>query len=292
MSLFSGVFVANATPFDAKGKLDLVAYDNHLQFLVDKGVHGFVPCGTTGEGALITHEERNEIISRTVKVAKAKGLKTIPGCGTNNTAATLELIRTAREMGCDAALVVTPYYVKPTPGGITAHYLHLAERGDLPILLYNVPSRTGLHLSVDIVMKLLEHPRIVGIKEASGQHGYWLALSRAMNLKEKALLAGDDDALATICALGGSGIISASANVAPAQFVEIYNYAREGNVTEAFAAQKRLSPLVQSLFLETNPAPVKYALKKMGLFENNLRLPLVPVTRATEDAVTAALGAL
>lgn len=287
MNLFSGVFVATITPFDTDGVILWDALDEHIQFLVRSGVHGLVPCGTTGEASMLTTAERRQVIERTKKLAGS--LPVIAGCGSNSTAVCLEMIREARQLGCAGALVVTPYYTKPTPAGLIAHYHKLADEGGLPIVLYNVPSRTNIHLSVETVTRLCEHPNIVGIKEASGQYGYWLALSQAMDLKEKALLAGDDDGFAVIRALGGSGIISASANVVPAQFVKLYDLTREGNWEEAFRQQKKLYPLIHSLFMETNPAPIKYALQHMGRGAFSLRLPLVSVGPVTEAAIAKAL---
>lgn len=290
MSQFSGVYVATITPFDKEGAILWDALDEHIRFLVKSGVHGLVPCGTTGEAATLTATERRQVIERTQKHAGA--LPVIAGCGSNSTATCIEMIREARQLGCNGALVVTPYYNKPTPAGIIAHYHKLADEGGLPIVLYNVPSRTGIHLSVETVTHLSQHPNIAGIKEASGQYGYWLALSQAMDLKEKSLLAGNDDEFAVIRALGGSGIISAAANVVPGHFVKLYELTQKGNWAGAFTEQKKLYPLVQSLFLETNPAPIKYALQHLGRQGSSLRLPLVSVGPATETAVAGALKSL
>ncbi len=284
-----GVFVAITTPFTRKGIVDEPALKKHLEWLAAAGVHGFVPAGTTGEGSVLSREERKIVIQAALSVARAKGLKVIAGCGGNHTEKVLELLVEAKSLGCDAALVVTPYYNKPTPRGLLAHYEHLATHVDIPIILYNVPSRTGVSLSVETTLKLFESPTIIGIKEASGQYGTWLQLSNEMNLMEKSLLAGDDDAFAVILALGGSGIISASANIAPHQFVQIYDFAKNGQWTEAFDLQKRLLPLVRSLFLETSPSPTKWALNKMGFAETCVRLPLVEITEATAGSVTKAL---
>jgi len=216
----------------------------------------------------------------------------VAGCGGNDTSKVLELVHEAKELGSDAALVVTPYYNKPTQAGLLAHYRFLADRGGLPIVLYNVPGRTGVNLAVETAAQLLEHENIIGIKEASGQWGQWLGLSSAVNVAVKSLLAGDDDALAPIQSLGGAGIISASANAVPELFVAAYEAGRQGKWDEAFRLQKRLCPFVRALFLETNPAPLKYALEVLGHGEGHLRLPLVPVQPATETAVRAALNGL
>lgn len=284
-----GVYVATITPFDSEKKLLLPALRAHLESLARAGVHGFVPCGTTGETATLNRVERWEVLSVALEVARREGLKVIAGCGGNNTAAVLELIQEAKELGCDAALVVTPYYNKPTAAGLVAHYRYLADRGGLPILPYNVPGRTNVHLGLDSVREIFDHPQIVGLKEASGNWSHWLGLAHSLNLAGKALMAGDDDAMAPILALGGTGIISASANVAPEPFVALYKAAKEGRLHDAFQWQKKLYPLTRSLFLETNPAPVKFALEALGRGEANLRLPLVPIGRSTEEAVLAAM---
>jgi len=289
---FEGVFVANVTPFDSKGNVLTEGLENHLSFLADRGVQGFVPCGTTGEAATLNLEEWRNVIATTKKFAAARGLKTIAGCGGNCTWMVLERLREAKELGCDAALVVTPYYNKPTSAGVIAHYEHLADQGTLPIILYNVPSRTNVSLSADTVARLFAHPNIVGLKEASGQYSHWLDLASRLDLSTKALLAGDDDAFVTMRALGGSGIISASANLVPEHFVRLHAFTSAGQWQEAFHLQKRLHPLIRSMFAETNPAPVKYALSRLGLVDDRLRLPLVPVGTETRALVDRSLREL
>jgi 4-hydroxy-tetrahydrodipicolinate synthase len=272
-----------------------------LEFLASHGVDGFVPCGTTGESTALSPEERRAVIALTREVAKSRGLKTIAGCGGNATASVLALIQEAEELGCDAALVVTPYYNKPTQAGLLAHYRYLADHSRLPILLYNVPSRTGVSLAVETTAKLLEHPGIVGIKEASGQYGQWLAIAHQLDTR-KSLLAGDDDAFACVLALGGSGTISAAANLVPGLFVAMYRHAAKGELGAAFQIQKKLFPLIKALFAETNPAPLKFALHHLtqaparsgssGVLENVLRLPLTPIGQATELLLLEAMRGL
>ena len=169
-----GVFVAHTTPFTPDGKVDVAALKRHLEWCAAAGVHGFVPAGTTGEGSVLDHEERKLVIGTALEVARAHGLKVIAGCGGNHTEKVLGLLQEAKAMGCDAALVVTPYYNKPTQPGLFAHYTYLADRCDLPIVLYNVPGRTSVSLAVETTVELLKHPNIVGIKEASGQYSHWL----------------------------------------------------------------------------------------------------------------------
>jgi 4-hydroxy-tetrahydrodipicolinate synthase len=292
MLKWKGVYPAVVTFFDERGELALDSLEAHLENLALAGVHGFVPCGTTGESATLTATERAKVIAISVKVAKKHGLKVIAGCGSNNTAAVKPLLDEAAELGADAALVVTPYYNKPTQAGLIAHYRALADHSRIPIILYNVPGRTSVSIAPETVAQLFQHPNICGIKEASGQYGNWLALASQLNLKEKCLLAGDDDAFAPIQALGGVGIISASANVAPREFVKLYTLMESGKWPEAFQLQAKLLPLVKSLFQETSPAPAKEALSMMSAFPKSLRLPLVPVGSATAEAVRKALKEL
>ena len=264
LDLIRGVYVANFTPFRAGEGLDLPAYQRHLTWLNDAGVQGFVPCGTTGESAALTSEERNLLIETTVAFAKGKGLKVIAGCGSNNTQTALGYLEKAGAMGSDAALVVTPYYNRPTAAGVVAHYIG----------------------------EILALPNVVAVKEASGSFAQWLSLSTQEVFKHKALLAGDDDALAAILALGGTGIISASANVAPKAFVAIQKSFDEKNWALGFEIQKKVLPLVKALFRETSPAPAKKALEWMGFGDGSLRLPLVPITAESESVLRAALKAV
>jgi 4-hydroxy-tetrahydrodipicolinate synthase len=287
-----GVYVALATPFQANGDLDSASLDKLIAYVIDAGVHGLVPCGTTGESPALSREEKRQVIALSVKAAAAKKLKVIAGCGTNCTRTTLEAMHEAADLGADGALIVSPYYNKPTPEGLLRHFTEAADKGRLPVVLYNVPGRTGVNLTPDLVQKLFQHPNIVAIKEASGQFGQWLAIAESCDLAAKSLLAGDDDSFAPVLALGGSGIISASANVAPAQFVAMYDAFRSGDAAGAWSIQKRLSPLVKALFAESNPGPVKHALSRLGLGEDALRLPLVPVREATRAALASAMKGL
>ena len=292
LDLIRGVYVANFTPFRAGEGLDLPAYQRHLTWLNDAGVQGFVPCGTTGESAALTSEERNLLIETTVAFAKGKGLKVIAGCGSNNTQTALGYLEKAGAMGSDAALVVTPYYNRPTAAGVVAHYRFLAERSPLPIVAYHVPGRTNVLLTPETIGEILALPNVVAVKEASGSFAQWLSLSTQEVFKHKALLAGDDDALAAILALGGTGIISASANVAPKAFVAIQKSFDEKNWALGFEIQKKVLPLVKALFRETSPAPAKKALEWMGFGDGSLRLPLVPITAESESVLRAALKAV
>lgn len=290
-----GVHVANVSFFKASGELDLDALDKHLHFLATSGVHGFVPCGTTGEGATLRHDEWVAVVQRAVAVAKGKGIQVTAGCGSNSTSVVAEMMQEAKRLGADAALVVTPYYNKPTQSGLLAHYTHLAnaaKNGGLPIVLYNVPGRTAVSLSAATIKALWALPEIIAIKEASASYALWEELSCELDLQKKALLAGDDDAYAIVMGFGGSGIISASANVAPRAFVAIHDLFAEGNWRRAFELQAQLLPLVKAMFLETNPAPAKCALSILHDQPETLRLPLVPVCEASRKIIGEAVSGL
>jgi len=291
--VFQGVFVATVTPFKSQnGEVDFKVFESHLSWLSESGVNGFVPCGTTGEGPCLTDEERKKLIKLSVDVSRGQGLKVIAGCGSNSTALALKMISEAKDQGADGALVVTPYYNKPTQEGLIAHYEYLADKSSLPIVLYHVPGRTNVSFQMSTLQRLFQHPKIVGIKEASGNHGFWMGMSQAFDWKKKDVLAGDDDAFALIQQLGGRGIISATANVAPKEFVKLFQFTESGDWSKAFELQKKLLPLIQAMFTETNPSPAKEALKILGRMENTVRLPLVNVSPKTSELITQSLEAL
>ena len=286
----SGVWVAVVSFFNEDFSLDLPAFKNHCQWLMDSGVDGLVPCGTTGEGPTLSSSERAQLVEAALSVTSNRpNKKVIVGCGSNNTATTQILLNQAAEMGAHAGLVVTPYYNKPTQAGLLAHYRTLADHSKIPIVLYNVPSRTGVNLAPETVHTLWQHPNIIGLKEATGNHSQWLSLTSPSIPSGKFLLAGDDDAYATLTALGASGIISASANVAPELFVRLHQHLSQENWAEAFKLQKQLMGLIQSFFSETNPGPIKYALSRLKKGKNRLRLPLVSVAPETEHKIAAQL---
>ncbi|NBX75280.1 MAG: 4-hydroxy-tetrahydrodipicolinate synthase [Proteobacteria bacterium] len=287
-----GVWVATATFFNQAGALDLNSFEKHCSWLFESGVEGVVPCGTTGEGPTLSPEDRRFLIETAVKVASRKSKQVIAGCGGNNTDSVQKLILEAKDFGAHAALVVTPYYNRPTQEGLVAHYQTLADKSPIPLVLYNVPSRTGVNLLPETVSQLWQHPNIIGLKEATGLHSQWLSLFSSPLPQGKSVLAGDDDAFATLFSLGASGIISASANVVPQHFVQLDSLLRAGNFPEAFALQKKLFPLIKTLFAETNPAPIKFALEKMGRGLNRLRLPLVPVKKETQETICKQLSNL
>ena len=292
MDRIEGVYVATATPFNQEGELETTHYLKLLESLHKAGVDGFVPLGTTGEMATLSESEKKELIQLTLQFAKPLGKRVMVGCGGPDTKRVMESIDYAATQGADSVLVVTPYYNRPTPRGVKEHYHFLADRSPIPIILYHIPIRTALTLSADNIIDILAHPKMAGIKESSGSYALWLELSCRLDLSQKSLLAGDDDALALMLALGGSGIIAAGGNVAPAPFVKMYRQAKRGEWAAVFAEQKKLSPFVKSMFLETNPAPIKYALSKVLGWKNCLRLPLVSVTQETSERIDSVLKAM
>jgi 4-hydroxy-tetrahydrodipicolinate synthase len=286
-----GVYVAALTPFTEKGELDLLVLQTHLAFLVSEKVHGLVPCGTTGESPTIKPAERTAIVKACIELTRGTSVQTMVGCGGNDTASVADLIQEAEGLGASSTLVVTPYYNRPTQSGLIAHYVALADKAHKPLFLYHVPGRTQVAFTLDTVRALFQHPKIAGIKEASGQYSFWTALAEVARENHKTVLAGDDDAFAVIQSLGGKGIISACANLVPGAFVRLFEAMENGRWTEVFKLQQALIPLVRALFAETSPAPLKYAFSKRGKMANSLRLPLVPVSASTQTLIENALSA-
>lgn len=296
-----GSMVALVTPFK-DGAVDEASLRGLIQWQLAQGSDGLVPCGTTGEGATLEADEQDRVIRICVEEsrawAEAKGgppRPVVAGCGSNSTKKTIENVRRARESGAHATLVVTPYYNKPTQEGLFRHYEAVAKEGGLPVVMYNIPGRAAVDLLPETVARLSRVPGIAGIKEASGN------IVRVAEIREKAhpnfsIYAGDDMFTLPTLALGGQGVISACANVAPADFALVCDAFFGGNLEAARAAQIRLAPLVRAMFVETNPIPVKYALHKMGkIAHGDLRLPLTtlsPEAAAKVDLALRAYGAI
>lgn len=288
--MFEGPTVALITPFVKSKKVDYEALKGLIEFQLENGTKGFVPCGTTGEAATLTLEERKKVIEKTVDFVNKKGF-VIAGTGTNSTESTIELTKFAKEVGADGVLIVCPYYNKPTQEGIYQHYKKVAEGVDIPIILYNIPSRTGVNITVDTMRELSKIPNIVGVKEASGS-----ILQVSEIVKECGdtftVLSGEDALTLPIMSVGGKGVISATSNVAPTEMANIVSLSMENRYEEARKVHLRLLPLFKTLFAETNPGPVKTALKLMGLCDGSVRLPLVPVRRSTEELLRRVLKEL
>ncbi|RMG46361.1 MAG: 4-hydroxy-tetrahydrodipicolinate synthase [Acidobacteria bacterium] len=284
-----GVFTALVTPFREGGAVDEEAFVRLVDRQLEAGVHGLVPCGTTGEAPALEQEEWERLVAVTVERAKGR-VPVVAGTGTNNTALTIARTRRARELGADAALVVTPYYNKPNPAGLLAHYRAVAEEGGLPIVFYNVPSRTGLNATPEILRPIAEIELVRAVKEASG------SLSQAHTLiKERpggvAVLSGEDELTCAMTLMGGDGVVSVVSNVDPAGTVRMVEAALAGDAEAARREHERLLDLMRALFAETNPVPAKAALAALGLCADAVRPPLAPASPATRSRLEKALRA-
>ncbi len=289
--LFMGVGTAVVTPFK-NGEVDYESYRKLVKWQVDSGVKAIVVAGTTGEGATLRLEERERLISISKEICECKA-QIIVGTGTNDTQKALELSLNAQKSGADALLIVTPYYNKPTQDGLYEHYKYIAERVDRPIIIYNVPSRTGINIAPETVAKLAESVQnIRAIKEANAdvnQADEIYRLTRGMNFY---IYSGNDDrAFHMICA-GARGVISVASNVIPTQMVQLVDAALSSNISRALDIHMRYLELMKALFIETNPLPVKAALYLMNMIENEFRLPLTPPKASTIEKLRAVLISL
>ena len=285
--LFKGVITALITPL-RDGKVDVAAFTRLLERQIAAGVHGVVPMGTTGESASLTADEHKQVVELCVSVAAGR-VRVIAGAGSSATDKAIELVRIAKTVGADGALVVTPYYNRPSQAGLAAHFEAIAEAVQLPVLLYNVPGRTGVDMSNETVAKLAAHPNIVGIKDATGD------LSRVSWMRTHIdgqfdLISGDDPSYLGYHAQGGVGVISVTSNVAPEGMVAMHEAAQAGDYATARDWQDRLIGLCKALFLDNSPAPTKYALAKLGLCTEEVRLPLSLTADAVKPAIDKALA--
>jgi 4-hydroxy-tetrahydrodipicolinate synthase len=285
--MFFGSIPALVTPF-AGGRVAEDTFAEFVEWQIAEGSNALVPCGTTGESATLNRDEHRQVIARAVQVANGR-VPVIAGCGSYSTEAAIELVRAAAEVGADAVLVVVPYYNKPSQAGLAAHFTAVADASPLPVIVYNVPSRTVADISVETLAKISRHPKIVGIKDATGN----LARVSAQRLacgEDFCQLSGNDDMALGFNAMGGVGCISVTANVAPKLCSEFQKAMREGRWDEALALQDRLYPLHAALFTDASPGPTKYALSRVRPgFPTDLRLPLVEASEASRRAVDAAL---
>ena len=284
--MFEGLMVAMVTPF-RDGAVDLDGTARLVEFMLEGGVEGLVVSGSTGEAATCSVEERRALWRFVHERARGRAA-VIAGSGTNSTADSIALTRMAEELGLDGVMLVTPFYNKPTPKGQIAHFTTVAKSTRLPVIVYNVPGRTGTNSTPDVLEKLVAVSNVVAIKEASG------SLDQASTLKARTrftLLSGDDSLTLPMVAVGAAGVISVAGNVAPRPMRELCDHARAGRMAEAEGLHRRLLPLFRALFLESNPGPVKFLLSAMGLIENQLRLPLVPVEPSTEQVILEAARA-
>ena len=287
--MLTGSLVAIVTPMHPDGSLDLPALRKLVDWHIESGTTGIVVVGTTGESPTVDVDEHCTLIKTTVDHV-GKRIKVIAGTGANSTAEAIELTRFALEVGADACLSVAPYYNKPTQDGLYRHFRAIAEAVDLPLILYNVPGRTVSDIGVDTVLRLAQVSGIIGIKDATSDLVRHVELLRRIPQdKDFSFLSGNDDTALAYMLLGGHGVISVTANVAPAPMASLCKAALAGNLTEARAINSRLMPLHTGLFVESNPIPVKWALADMGRIESGIRLPLTALDAKFHDTVRAAL---
>ncbi len=284
--MFTGSMVALATPFK-NGAVDEEKLPELVEFQLSKGTDAICPCGCTGEAATLSHNEQIRVIEIVIEAVAGRG-KIIAGTGSNNTEEALELTRRAKQAGADGALMITPYYNKPTQGGLINHYTRAAKIG-LPVMLYNVPSRTGVNMLPETVAELSKVENIAAIKEAGGSVDQ---VSVILSLCDINVLSGDDSLTLPMMAVGAKGVVSVAANVAPAEIKALIEDFNEFNMEEAQRIHYELLPLFKALFCETNPIPVKRALSMMGLIENELREPLMPLSAENEPKLKAVLEEL
>ena len=285
--MFTGSLVALITPF-RNGEVDEKAFVDFCQWQIKEGTDGLVPVGTTGESPTLSMEEHKRVIELCVQAAKGTGVPVIAGTGSNSTAEAIELTQYAKKVGADASMLVVPYYNKPTQEGLYQHFKAVAEAVDMPILLYNVPPRTGGDMQVETVVRLSAVRNIVGIKDAS----YDMArptLTKVKSAKSFCQLSGEDASAIGFLAQSGDGCISVTANIAPRLLAEMHDAWKARQIEKAQAINERLMPLHKALFVETSPAPVKYGAELLGKCSAELRLPLVAPTEATRKQVREAM---
>jgi 4-hydroxy-tetrahydrodipicolinate synthase len=287
--MLEGTIVAIVTPFK-NGKLDKKALKGLVEFQIKNGTKAIVPCGTTGEASTLSFEEHKAVIDIVIETVKGR-VPVIAGTGSNNTAEAVELTAYAKKAGADASLVVTPYYNKPTQEGLFLHYRTLAKAVDLPMVLYNVPGRTGVNLLPATVARLAEVKNIVAVKEASGNLGQVGEIIRTVP-KDFTVLSGDDGLFFPMMALGAKGVISVASNVAPRLMADLYDAWVAGDIDRARALHYKLMPLFDVLFIETNPIPVKTAVALMGLANEEFRLPLSPMGADNKKKLAKVLSGL
>lgn len=288
-----GTYTALLTPFTADGeRVDWAALKKLVETQIDAGVEGLVPCGTTGESPTLTHAEHTEVIAKVIEWAKAKNSKTviIAGTGSNSTAEAVSLTKEAVAAGADAVLSVNPYYNKPVQAGLTLHFQKIADASKVPVVLYNIPGRSAVGMTVDTITALSKHGNITAIKEATGDLGFMAQVIQATEGR-MTLLSGDDNLIVPVLSIGGAGVISVISNVYPKE---------TGDITRDFFAGKadvtrknflKLLPLCKAMFVETNPIPVKFAAAKKGLCVNSLRLPMTQLGASFESVVAGAMQA-
>ena len=291
-AMFTGAYTALVTPFTRDGKVDEPRMRELVENQIRSGVDGVVPCGTTGESPTLSHEEHNHVIELVVKFVASR-CKVIAGTGSNSTAEAIFMTQHAAKVGADATLQVAPYYNKPTQAGLYAHFRTIAEQGGLPVVIYNIPSRTGVDVANETLARLRRDlpDRIVGLKEATGQVDRVSQL-RPLVDREFAILSGDDSLTLPMMSVGAAGVISVASNVIPREVTDMVHAALKGDYERAGRIHAKLFPLFKDLFVETNPVPVKAAMAMMGQVEEWVRLPLVPLSDGSRAQLRKTLQSL
>ena len=284
--MFKGSNVALITPF-RKGAVDEKGFQDFVDWQIKEGTHGLVPCGTTGESPTLSHDEHKRVVELCIEVAKGR-VPVIAGTGSNSTEAAIELTRHAREAGADAALVVNPYYNRPTQEGLYQHFKALHDAVDLPLIIYNIPGRTAVDMSVATMARLAKLPNVVGVKDATADLARPLRTREAIGEKF-CMLSGEDHTAVAFLAQGGDGCISVTANVAPRACADMHEAWQKGDVKRSMKINQRLLPLHDALFAETSPSPVKYAASLLGKCTSEVRLPLVVPMPETQEKVRQAM---
>ena len=285
--MFRGSIVAIVTPFSG-GQVDEEKLRELVEFHVSQGTHGIVPCGTTGESATLTYEEHKHVVSIVVDQVGGR-VPVIAGSGSNSTAEALELTRFAKEVKADAALVITPYYNKPPQECLYQHYSYLAKEVDFPIIVYNVPSRTGVDILPQTIARLTKIPQIIGVKEATGSVRRTTEILALVDREDFCILSGDDFIVYPLMCVGATGVISVVANVVPRMMADLVESFEKGDHSKARELHYRLQPMCEAMFYETNPIPVKAALVEMGLIQDEVRLPLCSMSQANRERLMKVL---
>ena len=285
--MFEGAYTAIVTPFNKKGDVDYDKLKALIQIQIEAGIDGIVPVGTTGESPTLDGGEHEKVIETTIASCKGR-VKVIAGTGSNSTKEALSLTRFAADIGADGTLQVTPYYNKPNQTGLVRHFSAIADIG-LPVVLYNIPGRSGIEIAVDSVAQLSKHPKIVALKEAGGEVN---RVSRILSKCDICIVSGDDSITLPMMAVGAKGVISVAGNVAPKPIVDMVHYALKGQWKEALNIHRALFGLFTNLFIDTNPIPVKAALAMMGQIEEIYRLPLCPMNQSLKNKLAECLKAV
>ncbi len=287
--MLKGALVAMITPFTQDNRIDKDGLRSNIDFLAQGGVSGIVPSGTTGESATLTLQEHKDLMDMTVDCST---VPIIAGTGSNSTTEALDLTKYAADAGADASLLISPYYNKPNDAGIIKHFTTIADNADIPQILYNVPSRTGINMKPEITSQLAKHTNIVGIKEASGDLDQISMIIEMTRDEDFVIISGDDALTLPIMALGGVGVISVAANIVPEKVSSLIKAFNNGDINESQRLHRELAPFTRALFLETNPIPVKKAAQLIGLSAGHLRLPLVAMSSENEAKLIIELKAI